>query len=37
MGVICEMKDLIIVGAGETGRERLDAIKKINAIEKNGT
>ena len=28
------MKDLIIVGAGETGRERLDAIKKINAIEK---
>ena len=28
------MKDLIIVGAGVTGRERLDAIKKINKIEK---
>jgi sugar O-acyltransferase (sialic acid O-acetyltransferase NeuD family) len=28
------MKDLIIVGAGETGRERLDVIKKINTIEK---
>lgn len=28
------MKDLIIVGAGTTGRERLDVIKKINAIEK---
>jgi len=28
------VKDLIIVGAGPTGRERLDAIKKINRIEK---
>lgn len=28
------MKDLIIVGAGGTGRQRLDAIKKINTIEK---
>lgn len=28
------MKDIVIVGAGVTGRERLDAIKKINKIEK---
>lgn len=28
------MKDLIIVGAGSTGRERLSAIKKINKIKK---
>lgn len=28
------MKNLIILGAGETARERLDAIKKINRIKK---
>jgi sugar O-acyltransferase (sialic acid O-acetyltransferase NeuD family) len=28
------MKNLIIVGAGSTARERLDAVKKINKVEK---
>lgn len=28
------MKDIVIVGAGSTARERLDAIKKINSIHK---
>ena len=28
------MKDLIIVGAGPTGRERLDAIRKSTELKK---